>query len=43
MQPRQEIKDAPPYDPDSAGPSTGERVGNYYAERYRPHQARHQG
>jgi hypothetical protein len=37
---RQEIKDAPPFDPDSAGPEYRERVGSYYAESYRPRQAR---
>ncbi|MFI6785628.1 PRC-barrel domain-containing protein [Micromonospora sp. NPDC050276] len=33
---RQEIKDAPPFDPDSADPEYRERVGNYYADSYLP-------
>ncbi|WP_328421456.1 MULTISPECIES: PRC-barrel domain-containing protein [unclassified Micromonospora] len=36
---RQEIKDAPPFDPESSDPEYRERVGNYYAESYRPRQA----
>ncbi|WP_238425204.1 hypothetical protein [Micromonospora parastrephiae] len=33
---RQEIKDAPPFDPESADPDHRERVGRYYAERHVP-------
>ncbi|MCO1596171.1 PRC-barrel domain-containing protein [Micromonospora sp. RHAY321] len=36
---RQEIRDAPPFDPGSAGPEYRERVGSYYAERYRPQES----
>ncbi|MDG4778128.1 PRC-barrel domain containing protein [Micromonospora sp. WMMD961] len=33
---RQQIKDAPPFDPDSADPDYRERVGTYYADSYLP-------
>jgi hypothetical protein len=33
---RQEIKDAPPFDADSADPEYRQRVGDYYAGRYLP-------
>ncbi|WCN81368.1 PRC-barrel domain-containing protein [Micromonospora sp. LH3U1] len=33
---RQEIKDAPPFDPDSADAEYRERVGTYYADSYLP-------
>ncbi|MFG1920205.1 PRC-barrel domain-containing protein [Micromonospora sp. NPDC048898] len=33
---RQEIKDAPPFDPDALDPEYRDRVGRYYADRYLP-------
>ncbi|MBQ1013108.1 PRC-barrel domain containing protein [Micromonospora sp. M51] len=33
---RQQIKDAPPFDPDSADPEYRDRVGTYYADSYLP-------
>ncbi|RLP98322.1 PRC-barrel domain-containing protein [Micromonospora sp. CV4] len=40
---RQEIKDAPPFDPDAAGPEYREHVGGYYSANHPPHQARPHG
>ncbi|MFG1649346.1 PRC-barrel domain containing protein [Micromonospora sp. NPDC049275] len=33
---RQEIKDAPPYDPESTDPEYRDRVGRYYTDRHLP-------
>ncbi|CCH18134.1 PRC-barrel domain-containing protein [Micromonospora lupini] len=40
---RQEIKDAPSYDPESADPEYRDRVGRYYTDRHLPPQQRHPG
>ncbi|MEU7844673.1 PRC-barrel domain-containing protein [Micromonospora sp. NPDC049114] len=40
---RQEIKDVPPYDPESANPEYRDRVGRYYTDRHLPPRERHPG
>ncbi|MEU4402854.1 PRC-barrel domain-containing protein [Micromonospora orduensis] len=40
---RQEIKDAPPFDPESTDPEYRDRVGRYYADRYLPPPGEHRG
>ncbi|MEU5786017.1 PRC-barrel domain-containing protein [Micromonospora lupini] len=40
---RQEIKDAPSYDPESADREYRDRVGRYYTDRHLPSQERHHG